>query len=128
MFCSFWVSLGPQNRSKNSLKWTRIGLRALEIGPKASKIGARAVRTDPKRSKSVKRSTKDAQERSKRRQRAPTKGEKQKKLCRSLEGTLRMVGAGGDAEAGGGVRGGKLPEFGRSSAIAKVISNASLPT
>ena len=113
MFCSFWVSLGPQNRSKNSLKWTRIGLRALEIGPKASKIGARAVRTDPKRSKSVKRSTKDAQERSKRRQSGPRKGQNQKKLTGSQKKFLRSRGsaeARSPTEGGGG----KPPEFGGS--------------
>ena len=44
-------------------------------------------------------------------------GQKQKKLSKSQKKFLPGGGYGGLAEAGGGVRGGKLPEFGEEQRV-----------
>ena len=65
---------------------------------------------------------KNAQERPESHQRAPKRsfwGPKTKTIHDIPKTILQVVGVGGLAEAGGGERGGKLPEFGGSSGFAK---------
>ena len=82
----------------------------LQIEPRLLKFALRSSSGAILSRKREQYRVKSVQERVKR----PFGGSKAKKIHRIAEGIPHMVGVGGYAEAGGGVRGGKLPEFGGS--------------
>ena len=93
----------------------------LQIEPRSLKFALRSSSGAILSRKREQDRVKSVQERVKR----PFGGSKAKGTHQIAEGIPRMGGVGGYAEAGGGVRGGKLPEFGgecgKSSALFRTL-------
>ncbi len=96
MHTTSMASISSQDRRKSLFGALRERFGATKVAktePRTPKSGPRATQGLPKRA---------------------FWGSKPKKIHRIAKTTLQAVGVGGYAEAGGGVRGGKLPEFGGS--------------